>query len=483
MNVIESIPFELRLAILFLVGAILGSLANWAVYRLAWCKRQIGPWTTPEPGAPPRALSDRIPIFGWLGLRRESSFHGSTFWIRPMLVELLAGFALAWLYWWEIDQLALFPLGTPRPAPAEWMGILHIQFTLHTVLFWLLLVATLIDADEKTIPDAITLPGTLLALVAATVFPNSLLPDVSVPEGMRVSSQFWELFSADQWPFLTLTSSWPVAEFFQAGSRVALAVGLGCWWFWCFGLMRRDWCPRHGVRRALTLFFARLKRTRSTYGLLLLGLVGTVVIVGVWNSSPPSLTRSPATGLPLPVAGDGANSLNLPVVDDGTSGFEISVENGINRAWIALLTALVGMAAAGGLVWVVRLIGAAVLQREAMGFGDVTLLAMIGAFLGWQAAMITFFCAPMVAVLIGLAMWFLHRENEIPFGPFLSAAATVILLFWADIWSWTGPYFQLGVLVPIVIVTCLGLMAVLLAILQVFKRLFRQISSDHGEKK
>ena len=40
---------------------------------------------------------------------------------------------------------------------------------------------------------------------------------------------------------------------------------------------------------------------------------------------------------------------------------------------------------------VVRVLGSQVLRREAMGFGDVTLMAMIGAFLGWQAAVLTFF--------------------------------------------------------------------------------------------
>lgn len=466
MNAIESIPFELRLALLFLVGAFLGSLANWATYRLAWHQRRIGPWILAEPDAPPRAFADRIPIFGWLGLRRESSIHGITFWIRPMLVELAAAFGLAWLYWWEIDQLALFPLGTPHPAPAEWLGLLHIQFTLHVVLFWLMLVATLIDADEKTIPDTITLPGTLVALLAAAIFPNSLLPGLSVPVGVRMPDYFWALVSLEQWPFLTLASPNAMPKFLLVGCTIALAIALGCWWLWCVGLMRRDWYPRHGLRRAMTILFARLKRSRSTYGLLLLGLIGTIGIAVVWSGAfafdldapapeTASLARSPATGLITPVAGDGAN------LDGGST----------SAHWLGLITALVGMAAAGGLVWVIRLIGAAVLHREAMGFGDVTLMAMIGAFLGWQASMLTFFLAVLIAVFVGLAMWFLHRENEIPFGPFLCTAAAVVLIFWADIWSWANLYFELGMLVPIVIVACLALMPIMLMILQIIKRL------------
>ena len=56
-----------------------------------------------------------------------------------------------------------------------------------------------------------------------------------------------------------------------------------------------------------------------------------------------------------------------------------------------LLTALIGLVGSGGIVWAVRLIGTAALRREAMGFGDVTLMMMVGTFLGWQACLIAFF--------------------------------------------------------------------------------------------
>ena len=77
--------------------------------------------------------------------------------------------------------------------------------------------------------------------------------------------------------------------------------------------------------------------------------------------------------------------------------------------WDGLLTALVGMAAGGGLVWLVRIIGTAALGREAMGFGDVTLMAMIGAFLGWQACLLVFFLAPLAGLVLGLVQLILRR--------------------------------------------------------------------------
>ena len=73
--------------------------------------------------------------------------------------------------------------------------------------------------------------------------------------------------------------------------------------------------------------------------------------------------------------------------------------------WESLLSSLVGLAAAGGIVWLVRIIGRYALRKEAMGFGDVTLMAMIGSFLGWQACLFVFFLAPFAGLLLGIANW------------------------------------------------------------------------------
>ncbi len=50
----------------------------------------------------------------------------------------------------------------------------------------------------------------------------------------------------------------------------------------------------------------------------------------------------------------------------------------------------------GGLVWSFRIVASVVMGREALGFGDVTLMAMVGAFTGWQAVWISFFLAPLL---------------------------------------------------------------------------------------
>ena len=110
------------------------------------------------------------------------------------------------------------------------------------------------------------------------------------------------------------------------------------------------------------------------------------------------------------------------------------------------------------------------MKKEAMGFGDVTLMAMIGAFIGWQATLIVFFIAPVAGLIVGLLQWISKKDNEIPYGPFLCLATVALIIFWPQFWGYLGPIFAtLGAIIPIILLASLALMAVLLAILQWFK--------------
>ena len=182
-NWILDIPFEVRLAALFALGLILGAASNWGIYRLAYQPRPISPWS-PAPQNAARQLSDRLPVIGWLGLRRESSIHGPGFWVRPLVLELFTGALVAALYSWEIGRLGLLPedfrafLDMPINAALrrEVLATLYLAFLAHLCLMPFMIVASFIDLDEKTIPDAVTIPGTLLALLLAALLPQSLLP-------------------------------------------------------------------------------------------------------------------------------------------------------------------------------------------------------------------------------------------------------------------------------------------------------------------
>jgi prepilin signal peptidase PulO-like enzyme (type II secretory pathway) len=138
-------------------------------------------------------------------------------------------------------------------------------------------------------------------------------------------------------------------------------------------------------------------------------------------------------------------------------------------AWAGLLTALIGLVASGGIVWAVRLIGTAALRREAMGFGDVTLMMMVGTFLGWQACLIAFFLAPFAGLLIGIVQFIARRDDVIPYGPFLCLASAAVVAFWAPIWMWAQPMFEHGALAPAVLIVCLALLGLMLAAWRMIK--------------
>lgn len=98
------------------------------------------------------------------------------------------------------------------------------------------------------------------------------------------------------------------------------------------------------------------------------------------------------------------------------------------------LSSLAGIALGGGILWIVAASYEWLTGREGMGGGDIKLLAMIGAFLGWRAIPVTVLLASLLGSVIGLSLMAVRGRDTrmaIPFGPFLAAAA-VCALFWGD---------------------------------------------------
>lgn len=99
------------------------------------------------------------------------------------------------------------------------------------------------------------------------------------------------------------------------------------------------------------------------------------------------------------------------------------------KHWLGLLQSFLGMLAGGGLIYAIGIFGEMVFKKESMGGGDVKLMAMMGAFLGWKSVVMVFFLAPIIALPIGLYVKYLKKEDYIPYGPFLSLAGVIVLFF------------------------------------------------------
>lgn len=107
------------------------------------------------------------------------------------------------------------------------------------------------------------------------------------------------------------------------------------------------------------------------------------------------------------------------------------VFNPASNFWGPLWACLVGMAVGALVTWGSGVVGKVLFRREAMGFGDVKFMALIGGFLGWLPVLIIFFLAALLGAVAGVAHLLRTREHHIPYGPFLSIAAAIVML-WGD---------------------------------------------------
>jgi prepilin signal peptidase PulO-like enzyme (type II secretory pathway) len=296
-------------------------------------------------------------------------------------------------------------------------------FFAHAVLITLMAAASLIDIDEKLVPDDITVAGTLMGLILAAAMPMALLPHVSnrlmtPPAGVAaampaaVAPEVGRLFIEPVTP--SAPNDWPAWMSGAGGLFVALA----CFAAWCVALAPRIWRRRRGMWFGLRVLVSRVLRELTRPPLLWISLVGALAIVVVWALGGPT--------------------------------------------WVGLASALVGMIGAGAMVWGVRVAGSNALRREAMGFGDVTFMMMVGAFLGWQAGIMIFFLAPFAGLIVGLVQLVLRRDDVIPFVPYLALAALAVIVRWADCWN-AGPgglqaAFGVPWLVPEVLAICVAML-------------------------
>lgn len=322
---------------------------------------------------------------------------------RPEPVPLPSGQLSSWpvaagcllavgLWWWEVTVAGLSPDGAPRSAAVT-------RVAGHFVFFWLLAAAAWVDIRHRVIPDIITTPGVVVGLLGTWLLPAILLPVLIMsPRSFAAAEASADLLTA--WGGLQ-SGGPPVSPL---GPVMAVGV-FTIWWAVC----------------TAPFFLVDERPAAGGLGWLRDGL------------------REPRTL--LLVAG-----IPLLMVAAWLGG----------ERFAAVESSLIGLAVSAGLVWLTRAGASLALGREAMGMGDVTLMAMVGAWLGWQPAVLTFFLATFIGLGHGLLQLVRHRENELPYGPSLCLAAAVVTLAWRPIWQLTSPFFadplQLGLVLGLVVV-------------------------------
>lgn len=244
----------------------------------------------------------------------------------------------------------------------------------HLMLFWLLAAASLVDLRERVIPDVITVPGVLAGLAWNAALPATLLPvEHAVQRSFAPPSIVPDVLGAFGPLHRPGLPGWATG-----GVGFALAAALFVAWWW-FGLPPAADGEPGGSRGGLV---------RLRIGVAVVGAMG---LVGFWR-----------------MGGD---------------------------HWAGLVTSLIGLGVAAGMIWATRVGASSALGREALGFGDVTLMAMAGSWLGWQACVLACGLAVFIGLAHGIVQLVRHSDSELPFGPSLCLGLVAVVVLWRPIWA------------------------------------------------
>lgn len=367
------------LIFVFCLGACVGSFVNVVIYRLPAGMSVISPPSRcPTCGARLRFFSENLPILGYFLVKGKCRYCGVKISAQYMIIELLMALIFVGLY------CALY---LPSPTMTWWGEIGGQWWTRNTFLLtWPAFVAiafmiaglvamTVIDARTFTIPIQIPLFVTGTAFIAYLI--QSVLP-LSYP-------------SQQTWPIQALCWRGVAVAFGgMAGIGIATTLLRAGWFKYSFA----DY--HEYVEEGETLADYPHARRETLHEMLFL-LPCIIGLVAGWYLG----QRLPANPPPIVIQ--------------------------------ALAASFGGYLVGGGLVWGIRILGTLGFGREAMGLGDVHLLAAIGAVLGWFDPILIFFIAPFSGLLWhvlskGIGSVFKGARRELPYGPHLAVAALVVIL-------------------------------------------------------
>lgn len=131
------------------------------------------------------------------------------------------------------------------------------------------------------------------------------------------------------------------------------------------------------------------------------------------------------------------DSISLP-------GILVGFASSFILPWLSWKSSLIGIAAGGGSLLIVAYGYQLLTKKEGMGGGDIKLLAMMGAFLGWRSIPFIIFTSSLFGSVVGITLMLVRKKDSqvpIPFGPFLAFGALLFIFFGRQIITW---YFGLG---------------------------------------
>ncbi|MAC20872.1 MAG: hypothetical protein CMJ23_14560 [Phycisphaerae bacterium] len=382
-------PKLITAAFLFAFGAAVGSFLNVVVYRVPAGRSVVSPPSRCPSCGWRLSWRENLPILGWLFLRGRCRRCRGRISIQYPLIEAVVGAIFATTYlmlyvsaaggWWE-------NIGGPWWRVGGF-GETWPAFAVLMTMIAGLVAATLVDARTFLIPAGITNVVGIVAIIGWGL--QGLLP---AREAMVL------LEAAGDGPLPGV--GWPVVGL-VSGATIGNIVALV--------LLRR------GI---LTRSFADYEE-----------YVTDDEPLADYPHGRREMVREMA--------------FLLPIISLGLLGWWlcslVSLDAGPPRVMVFLASSALGYFVGAAIVWAIRILGTLAFGREAMGMGDVHLLAVVGATLGWLDPIRIFFIAPFLALAWIAGGRILSRfggrtERELPYGPHL-AAATLLVIYarpWID---------------------------------------------------
>ncbi len=420
-----------KLLFVLAFGACIGSLVNVLVYRLP-----LGLDTVSPPSRCPSCETrltwrENIPVFGWIRLLGKCRFCRSPISPEYPLVEAFVAllWAAVFVLLYSDGSLLGIDFGSWRPEWAVsnglWGGLIHTWPILLVILtlFSCLVAMTLVDAKTCMIPMQLTIVPVVVAVIAHPL--TALWVQTHMPNGMlphKATGWIWATATPD------LRDGW-----WWIGGSIGAVVGLIISNILLSkGLLRRSFADydqweqeQHEKAEAAQAAAeasgepAKQEEAHPT---------------DMWIQYPHArrevlkelIFLAPCIGLGLLGAAIAAKWVGTVPTPTGTFAFATPAP-----LWLAVFAGvLMGYLVGGAAVWAMRIFGTLAFGKEAIGLGDVHMMAAVGACLGWINPVLAFFGAAFLGVawwLVGLVVRGVGRK-AMPFGPYL-AMGTVLVWF------------------------------------------------------
>ena len=373
-RVIPFLPHLVQGFFVFAAGACVGSFINLIAWRLPRGQGIVQPES--RCGACGRSLAwfENIPVLSCLILRGRCRTCGTTFGFEHVFVEV----GLGALFFATYFLLYAGPWRFPAAEQSWWWTrngpIATLPAMLAILMCWsTLATVSLIDARTFYVPIRMTAAATIAAFVLWRM--QALVPSIA------------EAFPRGRWGLDILPARLCVAS-------VAAMVGLlmSCVLLW------RGLIPRSFIDYEQEFIPASVIRVEMFKEFLFLLPIIVAFVIGYWLG-------------------------NMPIIQARCEAATFGVYGMCSFGF------LVG----GGIIWFTRIFASLAFGREAMGLGDVHILGVAGATLGWKIATITFFMAPFIAlswlaISGGLNRILGKKNREIPYGPYLAIACVISYL-------------------------------------------------------